>query len=106
MKRLFFVLLCMLMTPAAASLDAAKTTATPFVAYAGHALNGGGYCDCGCAGCICETGETPNCPRTNSVVNAPRKGDVPTHGEKGGLDFFGGALVLALAAWIFIRLRA
>jgi len=84
------------------------------VAFAGHVLTGGGaYCDCGCANCACDPGESQmDCPRTNRVVPSDTNGAVdhgtsPT-GKAGhsGLDFGSSALMLAVALWLWARLRA
>jgi hypothetical protein len=92
-----------------------STNSAPFatVAFAGHTNTGGGeYCTCGCAGCICDPGETPSCPRTQRV-GKPASGDADDHtpspnGSAGhsGLDFGSSALVLAVALWLWARLRA
>jgi hypothetical protein len=93
-----------------------STNSVPFqsVAFAGHVLTGGGaYCQCGCDHCICDPGESPmDCPRTNRVVvsdtdSAADHGTSPT-GKTGhsGLDFGSSALMLAVALWLWARLRA
>lgn len=92
------------------------TNPAPFatVAFAGHVVGGAGaYCNCGCANCICDPGESQmDCPRTNRVVSSATDGAVdhvvaPT-GKAGssGLDFGSSALMLALALWLWARLRA
>ena len=85
----------------------------PCIAFAGHVNSGGGeYCTCGCAGCICDPGESPNCIRNQRVAKSPTDDAVdhttsPT-GSAGhsGLDFGSSALVLAVALWLWARLRA
>jgi hypothetical protein len=81
------------------------------VAFAGHVNGGGAYCDCGCGGCICDPGETPNCVRTNRVATSDKNGMdhvVAPTGKAGHscLDFGSSALMLALALWLWARLRA
>ena len=90
------------------------TNPPPFatVAFAGHVVGTGEYCICGCPQCICDPGETANCPRTQRV-GKPATGDaddhvIPPTGSAGhsGLDFGSSALVLAMALWLWARLRA
>jgi hypothetical protein len=83
------------------------------VVFAGHVNSGGGaYCQCGCDHCFCDPGESPmDCPRTSRVVSSDADGmdhaTAPT-GKTGhsGLDFGSSALMLAVALWLWARLRA
>jgi len=81
--------------------------------FAGHTNTGGGeYCTCGCPGCSCDPGETPNCIGLQRATDSPTgsavdPGTSPT-GKTGqsGLDFGSSALMLAVALWLWTRLRA
>jgi len=83
------------------------------VAFAGHVTSGGGAsCSpCGCGYCACDPGESPDCPKTNRVAPSDMDGmdhrTAPT-GRAGhsGLDYGSSALMLALALWLWARLRA
>jgi len=84
------------------------------VAFAGHVTQGGGaYCNCGCDHCICDPGESPmDCPHNSRVVPADTNSTAdhatsPTgKASHSGLDFGSSALILALALWLWARLRA
>ena len=85
------------------------------VAFAGHINTGGragAYCECGCLECICDPGEARmDCQQLNRV--APPDNDAVDHvttstGKAGASDFdFGSsALMLAMALWLWTRMRA
>ncbi len=83
------------------------------VVFAGHvSLGGGAYCNCGCAFCICDPGETPGAC-TNSIKPIPKKSDrsfdqsASPVGKASASDFnFGaGTMLLALAFLVWMRLR-
>jgi hypothetical protein len=87
----------------------------PTIAFAGHTTAGGRageWCQCGCAYCRCDPGESQmDCQQLNRVT--PADGDAVDHGTaptgKGrhsGLDFGSSALMLAAALWLWARLRA
>jgi len=86
------------------------TNLAPFatVAYAGHTL-GGEFCQCGTPGCICDPGEVglSNRPVSDQPEKASNQGASPirTH-SRSGFDFGTGALMLALALLVWVRLRA
>jgi len=73
---------------------------TPFapVAFAGHVNTGGAYCTCGCGDCICDPGDVPI--ECNRSTPSPDNGKAPTS----QLDFGTGALMLALAFFVWARL--
>jgi hypothetical protein len=74
------------------------------VAFAGHTLMGGEACTCGCPNCICDSGESPNC----SMAAADRKTDDMTLDDKkptSDADYGTAAMVLALALFVWLRLR-
>jgi hypothetical protein len=69
--------------------------------------SGGEYCTCGCAGCICDPGETPSCPRTNSARRADQGGAsgdkspvTPASGD-GGAVLFGSLVFMALFRFLW-----
>jgi len=77
------------------------------VALAGHTLLGG-WCECGApGGCICEPGEemTYHSARQVDASSAQRN-----HRDKPGrvseLDFGSGAILIALALFVWSRMRA
>jgi len=86
------------------------TKSAPFdtVAYAGH-TNSGDWCLCGGPGCICDPGELGGSSRP--LPNKPEKAfdqsasPICSHSQS-GFDFGTGALVLALALFMWTRLRA
>jgi len=59
MKRMFACSLLILAVPIiAATLQPGASSNAPFAstAFAGHTLSGG-WCECGCPGCLCDPGE-------------------------------------------------
>lgn len=93
-----------------------STHSAPFAmtAFAGHVTSGGGEtCQCGCARCICDPGETPApCPQVNRVGSpaadgaADRTAAPKSKGGHSGLDYGSSALMLVMALWLWARLRA
>src|SRR5436305_13869966 len=78
------------------------------VAFAGHTQAGGEYCTCGCAGCICDPGESPSCPRTGSASRADQgepSGDklpaTPASSGDGGAVLFGSLVFMALFRFLW-----
>ena len=65
-----------------------------FPSFAGHHSVGGGYCECGAPGCICDPGENPR----GSSADNPEKGaptDVPSE-----------LAIALLALLLWLRLKA
>jgi hypothetical protein len=85
------------------------TSSVPFatVALAGHTILGS-WCECGTPGCICDPGELAGSSRP--VPNQTEKSldqtvsPIGSHSRSG--DFGTGALMLALALFLWTRLRA
>jgi hypothetical protein len=77
------------------------------VAYAGH-TTGGNWCQCATPGCICDPGELGRSNRPGSDQNekasGPGASPIREH-SRSGFDFGTGALVLALALFVWTRLR-
>ena len=98
--RLFLATLCMLVFPTWFSSSPTNRTATtqPFgaVAFAGH-THAGGWCGCGSEGCICDRGEN---------MNAPVNGETEHFAPAGTGDPGPALLMLALAFFLWTRLRA
>ena len=84
----------------------------PFVsvAFAGHVIGGGSYCTCGCPTCICDPGEPiMSCGQGGPMRAAPGKDanqdTAPVgKGATSQLDFGTGALMLALAFFVWARI--
>jgi hypothetical protein len=108
-KRLFVIAFCILFLPMLASTSHRKhsnVSGPAMVAFAGHTQQGGAPCTCGCQECICDPGETPNCPRTNGAVGQPND-KLPGRGTPSSqADYGTGALMVALALMFWLRLRA
>ena len=112
-KRLVFAALCILAVPALFSSfqnDKLLSTA-PFatVALAGHTM-AGGWCDCGAPGCICDPGENHGGNSATPVTDNNESSDqglspIRAH-SRPGFDFGTGTLILALAFFVWARLRA
>lgn len=87
------------------------TSPPPFstVALAGHTMLGG-WCDCGAPGCLCDPGETPGGNRATPVTDKNESSDQglsPIRARShSGSDLGTGTLVLALALFVWARLRA
>ena len=112
MKRIFACLIIVAVFPLLASLTHNKfANPIPFatVAYAGHVITSGAYCDCGTPNCICDSGEQPGGPNHRAVSNNTdgSKNQVASPAnESSGFDFSSGALTLALALFVWTRMRA
>jgi len=86
--------------------------AAPFgtVALAGHTM-AGGWCQCGSpGGCICDPGEDPGGNSATPVTDNNESSDqglspIRAH-SRSGFDFGTGTLLLALALFLWARLRA
>jgi hypothetical protein len=84
------------------------------VVFAGHTNTGGGAtCQCGCARCICDPGESPSdCVNPNRVGSPAADGAADRiaapkgKGGHSGLDYGSSALMLVMALWLWARLRA
>ena len=111
-RRLLLAAVCIFSLPIVFSLTSGDnlTNSVPFatVALAGHTL-GGEFCQCGTPGCICDPGEVglSNRPVSDQTEKASNQGASPirTH-SRSGFDFGTGALMLALALLVWVRLRA
>ena len=78
------------------------------VAYAGHTVTGD-WCACGSVACICDPGETrDHITKPESDQTEERLDQVasPREHSRSGFDFGTGALMLALALFVWTRLRA
>ncbi|MEK6322100.1 MAG: hypothetical protein AABN33_10490 [Acidobacteriota bacterium] len=112
-KRLVFAALCMLAVPPlfSPSQNDQLISSAPFatVALAGHTI-AGSWCECGAPGCICDPGEEPGGqsakPVSDKANGSLNQGATPRRGAFSGLDFGSGALMLALAFFLWARLRA
>ena len=79
----------------------------PSVAYAGHTVTGG-WCDCGAPGCLCDPGEVrgqSKSPVSDKTKRPFDQGASPIR-ARSGFDFGTGVLILALALFVWARLRA
>jgi hypothetical protein len=83
------------------------------IAFAGRIPLSGAWCQCGCAECICDPGETPSdCPGGNNLKKVSDKDQrsdqatSPISNPASGIDFGSGALLLALTLFLWSRLRA
>gem|GEM_PF-1092007 len=92
-----------------AQINSAHSTPSASVVFAGHTNMGGAYCTCGgCGECICDPGEvpiecnrsTPNPDNGKGTNRDAPLGKAPTS----QLDFGTGALMLALAFFVWARL--
>jgi hypothetical protein len=90
-------------------------TSTPSmtVALAGRIFPNGAWCQCGCAYCICDPGETPSeCVGGQSFNKVSDKNQrsgqaaSPISNPASGIDFGSGAMLLALALFVWSRVRA
>jgi hypothetical protein len=91
-----------------------STGSAPFasVVFAGHVPVGNYWCQCGCAGCFCDPGETPGAC-TNSINPIPKKSDRSFDqsaspvgkASTSDFDFGAGTMLLALAFLVWMRLR-
>jgi len=111
MTRLGSAAVCILALPLwfSASQRDKLANPTPFatVAYAGHTLLGD-WCGCGSPGCICDPGELGNRssrPPSDQTEKPSDQGAAPIPSQS-AVDFGTGALMLALALFMWARLRA
>ena len=111
MKRIFACLFITAVLPLMASTtQSSSINSVPFatVAYAGHGLMGG-WCDCGAPGCICDPGETPGGGRATPADDGKSsdQGLSPIQARsQSGSDLGTGTLLMALALFLWARLRA
>jgi hypothetical protein len=112
-KRFVFAAFCILCLPLLFSTSQSEkiTDQNPFatVALAGH-TNVGNWCDCGAPGCMCDPGENPGGNSARPVSDNNESSDqglspIRAH-SRSGLDFGTGTLILALALFLWVRLRA
>lgn len=105
MKRMFACLLFVLGLPIiTASLQGGAGSHTPFapVALAGHTLTGG-FCQCGCPGCMCDPGEEIDmCLPDNKDVQQLASANAT---RSSGPDVPAAALFLGTGLLILQRLR-
>ncbi|MEK6406235.1 MAG: hypothetical protein AABN34_04650 [Acidobacteriota bacterium] len=112
-KRLLLTAVCLLVLPILNSPSGASgqkgAVAFQSVALAGHVIVGG-WCDCGTPGCICDPGEVPvgqrAMPVSDQANDSLNPGAIPIPEALPDLDFGSGALLLALAFFLWTRLRA
>jgi hypothetical protein len=108
-KRLIVVAFCILFLPMLASISPNKNSdasGPAVVAFAGHSTAGGEACTCGCPNCICDSGETPNCTHTNGAAGQPNDKLPGRRTPSSQADYGTGALMVALALMVWLRLRA
>jgi hypothetical protein len=108
MKRMFACLFITAVLPLMASTQNSSTNSHPFatVAYAGHNLSGN-WCECGTEGCICDPGETSAKPASDRVGRSVNHGAPSAKaGRTFELDFGSSVVLLALAFFLWTRLRA
>ena len=78
------------------------------VAFAGHTAIGG-WCDCGENGCNCDeddqTDDATSTPADRSTKASNQDTTSAMVGRTSGFDFGSGALMLALAVFLWTRLR-
>jgi hypothetical protein len=89
------------------SLNREATTAAPFntVAIAGH-TGMGGFCECGCPGCICDPEEeSKNCGYGAVARDTFQSGDATETGDT-GFDPASSLLFVALFFLAAVRFRA
>jgi len=108
-----FAAFCILAVPAlfSTSQNGKLISSNPFVgiAIAGH-TTAGGWCDCGPLGCFCDPGENPGGNSATPVTDKNESSDqgltpIRAH-SRSGFDFGTGTLLLALAFFLWARLRA
>ena len=112
MKRIFACLFVMAVLPLVTSpTQNSSTQFAPFatVAFAGHTI-GGSWCgDCGAPGCLCDPGEIPGGNRATPVTDDKSSdhdlSPIRTRSQSGS-DLGTGTLLLALAFFLWARLRA
>lgn len=112
MKRIFACLFVITVLPLVTSpTQNSSTQFPPFatVAFAGHTI-GGSWCECGTfGGCICDPGENPGGNRATPVgddkSSDQRLSPIRARSHSGS-DLGTGTLLLALAFFLWARLRA
>ena len=111
---MLFAVICILTLPLcfSTSRSITQTSLGSFgtTAYAGHTLTGE-WCGCGGNNCICDPGEMPgiiNAPKSYNKIEKPElEGASPVRSHSlSGLDFGAGVMMLALAFFVWARLRA
>jgi hypothetical protein len=88
------------------SIKNSDAAGTAMVAFAGHIQPGGEACVCKTAGCICDPGELPARAQSNGVISQPDDKTVGNKTPSSEADYGTGALLLALALLVWLRLRA
>jgi hypothetical protein len=115
MTRLLLAAACILSLPFWFSpSDGDKpTNSAPFasVAIAGHVVASGAPCVCGCPECVCDPGEenhkcSQNARPVSDEVSVYQGASPIRAHSRSGFDFGTGALMLALALFVWARLRA
>src|SRR5439155_19205837 len=109
--RLILAAVCILTLPLwfSASSGNQSTNPMPFapIALAGHTLSGD-FCGCGSPGCLCDPGEEQTGhsarPVSDQIKRPSDPGTSPIR-TRSGLDLGTGALMLALALFVWARLR-
>ena len=75
------------------------------VAIAGHTL-AGGWCECGAPGCLCDPGEEMTYHGAQQAPDAS-KGTLEVKPSRSSeFDFGSGAILIALALFVWSRMRA
>jgi len=92
-----------------ARINSAHSAPFASVAFAGHVIGGGAYCTCGCGNCICDPGDVPmecnrSTPTPDNGKGTNQDGSPVGKGPTAELDFGTGALMLALAFFVWARL--
>src|SRR6185369_3048933 len=112
MKRFVIAAACILALPFLFSTSQSELTQCPYasVAFAGR-TTAGNWCECGTGGCLCDPGEQPigQIARPVSDRNGRSTNQGATSGSVGrtlGFDLGSGALMLALAFFVWTRFRA
>ncbi|HXU39163.1 MAG TPA: hypothetical protein VN937_22605 [Blastocatellia bacterium] len=106
--RLLLATVCILALPMFFSYSKEGMRSTPFVtvAFAGHTIYGN-WCECGTLDCICDPGERTGGNSTRPISDASvEPGPRPKAGRVSELDFGTGALLIALALFLWARLRS
>jgi hypothetical protein len=112
MKRMFACFFVMAVLPLVTSQTRnSPRDSGPFatIAYAGHTLSGGEWCQCGAPGCLCDPGESPGGGRATPANDGKSSDQAlsPIHARsQSGSDLGTGTLLLALAIFLWARLRA
>ena len=108
MKRIFACALVMAVLPLMASptQNSPTNASLATVAYAGHAIPSGGWCQCGEPGCICDPGEILGATTTGGENDGSSDQGLPPAPKGSGFDFGTGTLIFALALSLWARLRA